>query len=741
MPPKRKARSSKVEKSSEETKNGILGSPGIDEVFVGVPAGSTFRWQLRDAKKQSWDIFSQEVGDAFTGKIISGIKSARLKSGPKTKFGVDFEKMLVTTDKGEEKMLRGLLKAGGTSAGEEDSVIWEINMAGDWKPLQVGVCLKLEQMKDISSEVVVGGFKYDLDRNTREAVLDASSRCDVRRVQFCDESKFKKTGLSTSKITLDETDEDDDAAPVAKKSKKDDAVSGNSVDTKSVMKSVIRKGLAPVDGECPQGASYHVYTEGSEVWDCMLNQTNIQSNNNKYYLIQLLEKDAGKGFAVWMRWGRVGYSGQNSFTVCGSDLEKAKSVFVKKFNDKTRNSWNDRENFEKVAGKYDLVKIDYGTNSRDASDEVDAKLAKVKGEPEVKEEVGVAESKLPLSVQQLVSLICDIQTMEQAVTEMQYDTRKAPLGKVTTEQISAGYAALKRISEFVKEGKLRDSGLVQACNDFYTRIPHEFGFKTPPLIKTKEEVKSKLQLLEALSDIQVALKLLSDVSSSDGENPVDRSYAKLDIDITPVAAGTERKLVEDSIQSTHASTHSLYSMQVEELFALDKGRESKDFKDLGNRKLLFHGSRLSNWAGILSQGLRIAPPEAPVTGYMFGKGVYFADMSSKSANYCFASRSNPYGLLLMCEVSLGTPNKLLSADYHADKLPPGTNSTMGQGRVEPTKFKEIPGSGLCLPLGPPKDTKINNKHGYTLNYNEFIVYDIKQIKMKYLAKIKFNYKY
>ena len=31
-------------------------------------------------------------------------------------------------------------------------------------------------------------------------------------------------------------------------------------------------------------------------------------------------------------------------------------------------------------------------------------------------------------------------------------------------------------------------------------------------------------------------------------------------------------------------------------------------------------------AGILSTGLRIAPPEAPVTGYMFDKGVYFADM-------------------------------------------------------------------------------------------------------------------
>ena len=34
------------------------------------------------------------------------------------------------------------------------------------------------------------------------------------------------------------------------------------------------------------------------------------------------------------------------------------------------------------------------------------------------------------------------------------------------------------------------------------------------------------------------------------------------------------------------------------------------------RMLLWHGSRLTNWVGILSQGLRIAPPEAPVTGYM-----------------------------------------------------------------------------------------------------------------------------
>ena len=71
-------------------------------------------------------------------------------------------------------------------------------------------------------------------------------------------------------------------------------------------------------------------------------------------------------------------------------------------------------------------------------------------------------------------------------------------------------------------------------------------------------------------------------------------------------------------------------------------------KDIHNKQLLWHGSRLTNFVGILSQGLRIAPPEAPVTGYMFGKGVYFADMVSKSANYCCTSKMNNIGIMLLC---------------------------------------------------------------------------------------------
>jgi len=97
--------------------------------------------------------------------------------------------------------------------------------------------------------------------------------------------------------------------------------------------------------------------------------------------------------------------------------------------------------------------------------------------------------------------------------------------------------------------------------------------------------------------------------------------------------------------------------------------------------LLWHGSRLTNYVGILSKGLKIAPLEAPSTGYMFGKGIYFADMVSKSANYCLASKINNVGLVLLCEVALGNMNEKYQSDYEAATLPIEMSSTKGMGQT------------------------------------------------------------
>lgn len=500
------------------------------------------------------------------------------------------------------------------------------------------------------------------------------------------------------------------------------------IKSKEVVKTVVMKGKASVDAECKAKlGKAHVYSEGKDVYDVMLNQTNLQFNNNKYYLIQLLEDDGSKAYSVWMRWGRVGKVGQNSLTACGGDLLKAKDIFKKKFLDKTKNEWEQRDSFEKVAGKYDLVFMDYSTNEKEENQTV------VDAAPKKK------TCKLDVKVQSLLELICDLKAMEECVLEMKFDTRKAPLGKLTSEQIRAGYTALKRIEDCLKK-KGSNKELLEACNQFYTRIPHDFGLKTPPIIRSEDELKEKIALLEALSDIQIAVKMVKSSEDSD-EHPLDRQYHSLQCKLQPVdSSSNEYQVIEKYLQSTHAPTHRDYTMTVLDIFSVDRDGESSNFlSNLHNRTLLWHGSRLSNWVGILSKGLRIAPPEAPVTGYMFGKGIYFADMSSKSANYCFANQNNKVGLLLLCEVALGDSNELLDADYEANNLPAGKHSTKGLGQTGPDPKNSVTLDGVTVPMGPGKKTGVGKNNSYSLLYNEFIVYNPAQTRMRYLLRIQFNY--
>ena len=70
------------------------------------------------------------------------------------------------------------------------------------------------------------------------------------------------------------------------------------------------------------------------------------------------------------------------------------------------------------------------------------------------------------------------------------------------------------------------------------------------------------------------------------------------------------------------------------------------------------------WADIVA----IPPPEAPSTGYMFGKGVYFANAVTKSAQYMNAE--NGTGVILLCEVALGTPYQCKHSEF-IKKLPEG----------------------------------------------------------------------
>lgn len=483
------------------------------------------------------------------------------------------------------------------------------------------------------------------------------------------------------------------------------------------MVKAVRKGRAAVDVECPKAKDCHVFEEGATVWTVTLNQADLVHNANKYYIIQLLQSDTAQNmFYVWNRWGRVGYSGQNALKGPFGDLNRAKMDYQSKLRDKTR-------------GGYIEVQIVYGEENEPKPEPPKAQKGKKKTEEK--------KSDLDSRVANFVNLIFDLKSINRTLAEIGYDSKKMPLGKLSTTTIKQGLEVLKLIENALSSNKRNE--LESLSSRFYSLIPHDFGFQKMSnfIINNNEKVKQKVEMLENLADMKIATNILEATVSG---SPVDSHYEKLDCKITPL----EKKdpiydILVQYVKNTHGDTHSYYTLTVEDIFRVEKPGEKEKFTEkIPNHMLLWHGSRLTNWVGILSQGLRIAPPEAPVSGYMFGKGVYFADMVSKSANYCFTSKDNNTGVLLLCEVAIGDFNPKMHSDYNAGNLPKGKHSTKGCGLCAPPEksYKKL--EGYSIPMGPGEKVTLNG--GY-LQYNEYIVYDTKQIKMKFIFRVKFNYKY
>jgi len=485
------------------------------------------------------------------------------------------------------------------------------------------------------------------------------------------------------------------------------------------------KGGAAVDPESEMEDTCHVLEESGNVYSATLGLVDIVRGTNSYYKLQILKKDKGHSYYLFRSWGRVGTTiGGNKLEHCGS-RSSAIDKFLELYGEKTGNSWLNRKNFVKHPNKFYPLEIDYG------QDDEQLKTTIKPG----------SKSLLPPPIQELIKMIFDVESMKKTLVEFEIDLKKMPLGKLTKRQIESAYAVLGEAQKLISDGGSKNA-LLDASNRFYTLIPHDFGMKKPPLLDNLELIQAKVGMLDNLLEIEVAYSLLKMGEDDVAKDPLDVNYEKLQTDLEVLSKDSkEFSVIQDYVKNTHAETHTQYELEVVEVFKVNRhgeGERFQPFKELHNRRLLWHGSRTTNYAGILSQGLRIAPPEAPVTGYMFGKGVYFADMVSKSANYCRTSPSDNIGLMLLCEVALGNMHELTSASY-ITKPPKGKHSVKGCGRTGPEPSADVTlDDGMIVPIGKGTTTNVLNS---SLLYNEYIVYDVAQINIKYLIKMDFKYKY
>lgn len=448
-------------------------------------------------------------------------------------------------------------------------------------------------------------------------------------------------------------------------------------------------------------------------YDVMLNQTNLGANNNKFYKIQLV-KSSGN-FFLFTKWGRVGEDGATQ-EAGPMDLSSGIQQFKKKFKNKTLNSWEDRDNFKTMKGKYAIVEME-------RNKEVISKISKAS--PSAK----VLPCKLDAKTKSLTDLIFDENMFKGAMSDLNLDPNKLPLGALSKFQITKGFDVLERLENEIKRSR-HSKKLLDLTSEFYTLIPHAFGRTAGPVLKTEQAVKEKYEMLNTLTDIESAQSMQKNVEKMTTElHPSDANYAQLCAELSLVLkSDKDRKIIETYLKNTKGGYG---SMNLRDVWRVDRHKESDRFAQhdaLTNRRLLWHGTNVAVVAAILKSGLRIMPH----SGGRVGSGIYLADQHEKSAWYVRSAKGTT--IMFLVEAALGNQHEILQDDSSLKCAPKGSQSVLAKGRYAPDEIKSttlnIDGRSVKVPQGKPIEVK--SAQSSSFQHNEFLVYKESQHRIRYI---------
>ncbi|KAB7497469.1 Poly [ADP-ribose] polymerase 1 [Armadillidium nasatum] len=119
--------------------------------------------------------------------------------------------------------------------------------------------------------------------------------------------------------------------------------------------------------------------------------------------------------------------------------------------------------------------------------------------------------------------------------------------------------------------------------------------------------QNKIDMVSSLKEIEIAYNLLkSESEEPKSMHPLDEAYKKLKTDIEVLEESSDEfKMIHKYFKNTQVFSRFSYSICcVQKVFKINRHGEEEQFssfKKLHNRQLLWHGSRLTNFVGILSQ--------------------------------------------------------------------------------------------------------------------------------------------
>ncbi|KAJ6386169.1 hypothetical protein OIU77_029185 [Salix suchowensis] len=415
------------------------------------------------------------------------------------------------------------------------------------------------------------------------------------------------------------------------------------------------------------------------------------------------------------------------------NVDSAIKEFVRLFEELTGNEfepWEREKKFEKKRLCFYPIDMDDGVDVRHGGLGLKQPV------------VAAAHSSLEPKIAYFMKILCSQEIYKYAMMEMGLDSPDLPMGMLSDLHLERCEEVLLQFVKAVKSMKETGQKAEAVWSDYSQRWFTLLHSTRPFIFRDYQDLADHGAAFETIRDINVASRLVGDMSGSALDDPLSDRYEKLGCSVSALEKESDDyRMIMKYLETTYEPVRvgdMDYGVAVENIFAVEPSACPLDeIKKLTNKVLLWCGTRCSSMLRHLQKGFLPSVCSLPVPGYMFGKAIVSSDAAAEAARCGFTAVDRPKGFFVLAVVSLGDQIiEVNSPPEDTKSLEEKKLGVKGWGKKKTDESEHfIWKDDIKVPCG----RLIPSEHGDSpLEYNEYAVYDPKQTSIRFLVEVKYE---
>lgn len=372
--------------------------------------------------------------------------------------------------------------------------------------------------------------------------------------------------------------------------------------------------------------------------------TDAIANNNKFWEYIITNN------TIEYKWGRVGTTGQSKTTTSSNPEQEAES----KANSKIKKGYKP---------------VDIISSSHTSSPTVSHSSHILKNEAFKQFCPDGTDPILSTLVEKLVKANKhEIVTSTGGMMNVDVTTGiiSTAVGVVTKDSITEARSKLNAMIPFIQSQQWEDKAFISNLNEYLMKVPQKVSSSRGwhrQFIYDTSTIDKQFTLLDQLeSSVELAMSRITNYTPVDNASDTPSLF---DAEIKLCTDANVISHIEKLFFSTLSKQHTSSKLKPKRVYEVNinnmKQSFIKDGATLSDIRHLWHGTRVFNILSILKSGLIIPPTTGgnyQIAGRMFGNGIYFSDISTKSLaysqNYWGSGPLDNHCFMFLCEVAMGS---------------------------------------------------------------------------------------